>query len=131
MIEGIFDKTVGLLSEALDLRSERHRAIAANIANQDTPGYQATEVNFKEALSTASGSLPIALHRTDPAHLSPTGNGPAASHATVSSGPSHRLDGNTVNAEKEKAKLAENTLLYTASTQMIISKFRAIQSAIK
>lgn len=131
MIGGLFDKTIGLLAEALDLRSERHRAITANIANQDTPGYQATEVNFKEALSAASGASPLALERTDPSHLSPTGSAAALSHATVVPGPSHRLDGNTVNAEKEMAKLAENTLFYTASTQMITSKFRAIRNAIK
>ncbi len=131
MIKGLFDKTMGLLAEALDVRSERHRVIAANIANQDTPGYKSMEVNFKEALGSASGALTLAPQRTDPAHLSPAGNAAAPTHATVSPGPSHRLDGNTVKAEQEMAKLAENTLLYTATTQMITSKFRAIRTAIK
>lgn len=131
MISSLFDKTIGLLAEALNLRSERHRAITANIANQDTPGYKATEVNFKEAMNAAFDTSPIALQRTDPGHLSPMGSLSASSHVTVSPEQSHRLDGNTVNAEKEMAKLAENTLFYTATTQIITSKFRAVRNAIK
>ncbi|SRR5579884_95617 len=131
MISGLFDKTIGLLAQALDLRSEKHRVITANIANQDTPGYKATEVNFKEALQSAFESSPLVLSQTDPAHLSPVGSASGVSHATISPQSSQRLDGNTVNAEKEMTKLAENTLYYTATTQIISSKFKAIENAIR
>ncbi|MCG3115847.1 MAG: flagellar basal body rod protein FlgB [Candidatus Manganitrophus sp.] len=131
MISSLFSKTIGLLGQALDLRSERHRVITANIANQDTPGYKAMEVNFKEALGSASGSLPLSLDRTDAAHLSSGGSVSASSHAAVSPGASQRLDGNTVNGEQEMAKLAENTLFYTATTQILNGKFRGIRNAIR
>lgn len=131
MISSLFSKTIGLLAQALDVRSERHRVITSNIANQDTPGYKAMEVNFKEALGSASGSFPLPLQRTDPSHLSPAGGVFASSHAAVSPGSSQRLDGNTVNGEREMAKLAENTLFYTATTQILSGKFRGIRNAIR
>lgn len=131
MIARLFNKTIGLLAQALDLRSERHRVITANIANQDTPGYKSMEVNFKEALSEATGHSAVPLTRNHPSHLSPAGGGVLPSHAVVSPGTSQRLDGNTVHGEEEMAKLAENTLFYTATTQILNSKFRGIRNAIR
>lgn len=47
----------------------RHGVIASNIANVDTPGYQARDVKFNETLSEAT----IELRNTNPGHLAPTG----------------------------------------------------------
>ena len=44
-------------AQALTLRAERQRVIASNIANADTPGYQAREMDFANALREATGSL--------------------------------------------------------------------------
>lgn len=137
----LFDKTIQLLEKALDLRSDRHRAIAANIANQDTPGYRAAELNFKEAVQQASGaSAPLSPVRTDPRHLPahPVGGSVVPSSPPPSFGspassverPS-RLDGNTVVTEREMAKLAENTLMYNATVQLIAKKFAALKSALR
>ena len=43
-------------AQALSLRSERQRLIASNIANADTPGYVAREMNFAQALKEATGA---------------------------------------------------------------------------
>jgi len=43
-------------SKALVVRAERQRVIASNIANADTPGYSARELNFKETLTELTGS---------------------------------------------------------------------------
>ncbi|MFY9270887.1 MAG: flagellar basal body rod protein FlgB [Candidatus Manganitrophaceae bacterium] len=137
----LFSKTIGLLEKALDLRSERHRVITSNVANQDTPGYRAMEVDFKGAMNEASASATLSLHRTDRSHLasggspstgaSSTGAFSAGSHAVPAQGKSNRLDGNTVNGEQEMARLAENTLFYTATTQIVSSKLRGIRNAIR
>ena len=42
--------------QALMLRAERQRLIAGNIANADTPGYQARDFDFAAALRAATGS---------------------------------------------------------------------------
>ena len=47
-------------SKALVLRAERQRAIASNIANADTPGYAARDLDFKQAMSEATGSSRLA-----------------------------------------------------------------------
>jgi flagellar basal body rod protein FlgB len=44
-------------AQALTLRSDRQRLIASNIANADTPGYQARDMDFAKALQAATGSL--------------------------------------------------------------------------
>ena len=46
--------------QALQLRSERQRLIASNIANADTPGYIARDMDFAKTLKAATGSLPAA-----------------------------------------------------------------------
>jgi flagellar basal-body rod protein FlgB len=125
----VFDQTLGLLERLLDARGARHQAIVANLANQDTPGYRAVDVSFQETLNTASGSS-LATATTHAAHLST--EEPSAGVAThTSSGRSNRLDGNTVNVEHEMAKLAENTLLYQAGTELLSAKFRILKNAIR
>ena len=42
-------------AQALVLRAERQRLIASNIANADTPGYQARDMDFAQALREATG----------------------------------------------------------------------------
>ena len=48
--------TLDFQAQALSLRSERQRLIASNIANADTPGYVAREMNFAQALKEATGA---------------------------------------------------------------------------
>ena len=48
------DSSLGFQSQALLLRAERQRLIASNIANADTPGYQARDLDFATALRQAT-----------------------------------------------------------------------------
>jgi len=134
MMINLFSKTMSLMEQALNLRSERHRVISGNIANQDTPGYQSKEIRFKEIMDNAKqSSTHMVLKKTDPSHLSPTGKGFASKkeHAVLSASKgTTRLDGNTVKGEEEMAKLAENTLMYNATAQIIASKFRGLKNVI-
>ena len=56
---------------ALSLRAERQRVIASNIANSDTPGYAARDINFKDAMAAATGlggpTIALATSRAPPA----------------------------------------------------------------
>ncbi|MFQ5780310.1 MAG: flagellar basal body rod protein FlgB, partial [Nitrospiria bacterium] len=133
MIISLFNKTMSLMAQALNLRSERHRVISSNIANQDTPGYQAKEIRFKEIMNAVNDISPqIRLKKTNPAHVSTSAHpsSPMSARATRSPATgSTRLDGNTVKGEEEMAKLAENTLMYNATAQIIASKFRGLKNA--
>ncbi|MBI1822668.1 MAG: flagellar basal body rod protein FlgB [Nitrospirae bacterium] len=127
----IFNKTIGILEKSLDIRSEKNRVISANIANQETPGFRANDVNFKEILKSAtSDSSSIQLSRTSGSHLGGLSSGSTAILPTEIPGPSKRLDGNTVDSEMEMAKLAENQVNYSAAVQMISEKFKMLHYVI-
>jgi len=126
----IFNKTIDLLEKSLDIRSEKNRVIASNIANQDTPGYRAKEINFKDSISAASASSSLTLLKTSSSHLGGMLGGSPDLSVTEIPGTSKQLDGNTVNNEMEMAKLAENQINYSASIQFISEKFKLINYAI-
>src|SRR4029450_3255507 len=60
-------------TQALVLRAERQRLIASNIANADTPGYVARDMDFARALREATGQAPNAgqMNATAAGHLQP------------------------------------------------------------
>lgn len=133
MPDGIFDSTISLLGNTLDLRAARHKLLSSNIANQETPGYRAVDIKFEEELEkrAGKGGDTEALKRTSPLHLSPTsgiGSEPRVlDRATEIEG----YDRNSVGVEGEMAKLSENSLMYTISSKMIRSKFNLLMTAIK
>ncbi len=111
------------LQRALDGSALRHRAIAENLANVDTPRYKRLEVEFATALQAALADegRGVPLERTDSRHL------PGGAAALEEVRPSvwrvrettGRADGNNVDPDAELAKLAENTLLYDSLTQVL------------
>ena len=49
------DQYIGVHAAALDVRGRRTELIANNLANADTPGYKARDIDFREAMARASG----------------------------------------------------------------------------
>ena len=125
-------------AQALSLRSERQRLIASNIANADTPGYVARDMNFAQALraatGNASGSMPPVAMMTasQPGHM---GGGTAAGGRSVSTlnfaAPSQtNLDRNTVDMDRERASFADNTVKYEATLRFVGAQVKTTLSAI-
>lgn len=128
------NETFDFQAQALTLRSERQRLLASNIANADTPGYVARDMNFAQALQRATGALPAArtLAATQPGHIG-TGTvaGGAADADLVYATPSQtNLDRNTVDMDRERASFADNALRYEATLRFINSHVRTMTSAI-
>ena len=128
----LFGNTLTALESVLDFQSERHTVLSTNVANVDTPGYKGNDVRFSDELKRAidtEGSIP--LRRTNEKHL-PVGLGKMkGSHRTVPSNDSvRRLDGNTVDLDKEMTKLAENSLYYNVTAQIVTKKMRLLRTAI-
>ncbi len=134
MIIKLFSESMARLEDALNVRSKRHQVITTNIANQDTPEYKAKTLDFKDALkATTGGSHTMNLAKTNHKHLSPQAQtkGPSSDQIKLAkTGRTTRLDGNTVEAEKEMTRLAENAFMYQATAQLISGKFRGLKSAI-
>ncbi len=125
-----FDSALGIHARALLVRSRRNELLASNIANADTPGYKARDIDFRAALQGAGRE--IGLTRTQPGHLSlenDSGIDGAELLYRVPNQPS--LDGNTVDPDLERAAFAENALRYNASLTFLDRKFRGLILAIK
>ena len=121
-------------AQALSLRSERQRLIASNIANADTPGYVAREMNFAQALRDATGAgQPAArLAASQPGHMAGNGATTGASFSTLMyASPSQtNLDRNTVDMDRERASFADNTVKYEATLRFIGANVKTTLSAI-
>jgi len=115
---------------ALHLRALRSEVLSSNIANGDTPGYQARDIDFQSAFEAArSGSR--ALRTTDARHL-PTAVGDhrlADVSYRVPMQPS--VDGNTVEVDYEQAQFADNAVRYRASLAFLGSQISGLRYAIK
>lgn len=133
MTMSIFDNTVSFLSRALDMMSERHKLLSSNIANQDTPDFKAKDINFIDELRAVQSSGGVQnITRTNPMHIS--GNaGLNSSGANITNRPESNsgYDNNSVNVELEMANMAQNSILYNASAQVISTKFKMISNAIR
>lgn len=131
----IFDRTMQLLERTLDLRSERQRVIASNLANEETPGYRATELSFLDQLRSAHrGRLPVVLAATHARHFGLSGGrGFGAVTGKLSQVPAGDLplDDNSVNLELEMAKLSDNVMQYNAAATILARKFQALLNAVR
>lgn len=124
-------------AQALLLRSDRQRLLASNIANADTPGFQARDFDFKSALSAATSSMggaastrlgdPIARGASG-LDTAPSATNPALRFATPSQ---TNLDGNTVDMDRERASFADNAVRYEATLRFINGSLRTLQDAMK
>ncbi len=126
---------------ALGLRAERQRVIASNIANADTPGYMARDINFKQAMASATGgqtqlatSAPDQARRHS-AHFALPGAGghfgatPAQMGYTVQTQPA--MDNNSVDMDRERANFVDNAVRYESTLRFINGYSRTILSAIQ
>lgn len=131
----IFDKTIRLLQRSLDLRSAKQRVISSNLANEETPGYRASEFNFLDQLQSAhKGHLPIVLAATHTQHFglrNPQGVQAVTGKLSEVPAGDLPLDANSVNLELEMAKLSENVMQYNAAATILTKKFHGLLNAIR
>jgi flagellar basal-body rod protein FlgB len=129
------DSLLKFHTEALNLRAQRQQLLASNIANADTPGYKARDIDFRRALQEmlAGGTSAAAAVRTRDAHLpgkqAAGTDSPGKSLYRSEVQPS--LDGNTVDMDVERAQFAQNAIHYEANLMMINSQLKALLSAIQ
>ena len=131
----IFDHTIQLLERTLDLRSARQRVITSNVANEETPGYRASELNFMDQLRSAQqGRLPVVLAATQPRHFGLHGaQGVQAITGKLNEVPAGDLplDANSVNLELEMAKLSDNAMQYNTAATILAKKFHGLLNVIR
>lgn len=128
----IADQTMAVLKKSLDLRAQKQQVIAGNIANVETPGYAARKMSFEENLRKAIDSPETKTRVSHPKHFPIGSNNLAGVQGEISKVRSSNPldDGNTVSLEDEMFDMAENQLLYEASTQILKKKLSALKYAV-
>jgi len=124
------DKAIGDLPAHLSVYGQRSSLLASNIANADTPGYKARDIDFRAALSQAAGEQ-IALKTTSSNHIAGTGAGMSGPEALYRNPTQPSLDGNTVDSQQEKARFTENAIRYQSTLTFLTGKFSGLKLAIK
>ena len=98
------------LEHYMDLLSTRQKLVASNIANADTPGYKAKDIDFQSEFHSAlQGS---------------------ASNVVEVEGLTVHNDGNNVNIDREARMLAENAIRFNVAANLVRGRLRAIRMAI-
>lgn len=128
----IFERTLGLLERAMDLRGARQRVIASNVANEETPGYRAKDLQFKDALSQAAkGAGMVHVRSTHSGHIAMGSNEPARGRIIEVPAPDLPLDANSVSLDTEMAKLSDNAMQYNTAATVASMRIRGLLSAIR
>lgn len=105
----------------------RETVAASNLANLDTPGYRAQEVDFDATLRRELGR-PQTIAQTDLAHLPLEGG--AAPRVREAAGLPTRRDGNNVQLDRELLSLSKAAGDFSAAQTALAAKFRLIRYAI-
>lgn len=128
-----FDRALGLHEQALNFRADRASVLANNIANADTPNYQARDLDFASVLEAqqAGADRPFQATRTHARHLDVEGfiDQAAGLRYRIPTQPS--VDGNTVEVQAEQARYAENAIDFQASFTFLNSKFKGLMTALR
>jgi flagellar basal-body rod protein FlgB len=127
------DAALQFHTEALSLRAQRQQVLASNIANADTPGYQARDFDFAAALKNKLNGTasPDQLSRTADSHISASAQGARGAPLMYRTVVQPSLDGNTVDMDVELGQFSENAIHYEANLAFINSQLKALLAAIQ
>jgi flagellar basal-body rod protein FlgB len=122
MIEGIFTSNTYQASKALmDVAAVRHKVLAGNLANMETPGFKRLDIDplFTEELqaSIKAGQVGEFGNRTAPVQEE-RGLAP------------NRPDGNNISMDRELMLINDNALRYEALGQFVSSSLQRLKTAI-
>ena len=126
-----FKNALGLHPDALNVRSKRSEILANNLANSDTPGYKARDLDFKGILKGEyENRQRMDLARTSQRHI------PAAAivmDQSLKFRTPHQpsIDGNTVETNIEQAEFAKNSMDFQSSFTFLDSRFKGLMKAMK
>jgi len=110
------DSMLQLLQGYLKVATDRQQLVASNMANVDTPGYHARDINFRAAMQAAMSN----------------DNGPHMETAALEvPGLPERPDGNDVNIDRESLVMSQTQLQYQLGVQLVKSEFHTMLTAIK
>ncbi len=130
MIESMFSGRLWqALERYLDLAAQRQKAISSNLANIDTPGYRALDLDIQGEMRKLLEPGQAELQQGERRHLRSTL--PVARGLDYqASGEISRNDFNNVELEKELVKQLENAMGFSIFASILRSKLNAVLNAV-
>lgn len=130
------DALFAFQQQALSIRESRQTILSANIANADTPGYQARDIDFNRQLQQAmnNGAVKgkgVALAVTSKGHIEGHGVKQPALDLKYRVPYQTSMDGNTVDMDIERSQFADNTLKYQADLTFINSRVKSMLAVLQ
>jgi len=128
-----FDKAFGIHDKALLLFERRTQLLSENIANADTPGYKARDIDFDKVLQNAQGGAQgqsLKLQATHKGHIDSSLQA-FADEVQYRKVEQSAADGNTVDVQKEKAAFAENSMRYQTTMQILSRRISGLKNAFR
>lgn len=135
-----FDKVFGVHQHTMRIRNQRAEVIAGNLANADTPGFKARDLDFNEALVQAAHlqtqpSTELQMQTTAQGHMT-------MADLEAMQEPELLLkyrnpfqpdtgNGNTVDASSERMRYMSNNIEYQATMQFLNGKISSLRSALR
>ena len=109
------EAALGIHPQALDFRVERSKVLAGNLANAETPGYKAQDIDFKAVMAQIDAGMPMNRDYQMQYRIP---------HQTSA-------DHNTVELNKEQARFAQNSMDYQTSLTFLNLKIAGLKAAIE
>ena len=129
------DKALYFQQEALSLLARRQDILASNIANADTPGYLARDIDFSQQLKQAvsqqrSRTEPLTLNLTAARHIPATATVFNQTDLLYRIPDQPSADGNTVDMDRERVNFADNNIKYQTSLTILGSQLKGMMNVI-
>jgi flagellar basal-body rod protein FlgB len=124
------DSALGIHQPALEARVKRAEVLANNLANADTPGFKARDIDFKAMMERATQNMNgLSMERTHDGHLD-TSSSAGGSELLYRIPHQPSVDGNTVDAQQEQSRFMRNAMEYQASFEFLNSKISGLKKAL-
>lgn len=115
-------------ARVLNLADQRLQLLADNMANADTPNYKAKDIDFSAAMQTVDQQS-MKVQTTNSRHIT-TASGRRQTETLYRVPDQPSLDGNTVDAQKETAAIAETAVRYQATLTFLNQRIAGLRHAI-
>ncbi|WP_409421742.1 flagellar basal body rod protein FlgB [Pseudaeromonas sp. ZJS20] len=116
-----FEEALGLTPYALEVKLARAEVIAGNLANVDTPGYLARDLDYQAVMADVSAAM----------QDGDTASGPQGEDLLYRMPFQTAQDGNTVELQVEQGKFAQNSQAFDTSINFLTQQFRGLKTAIE
>jgi len=130
-MDKMIDAALGVMPRATALGAQRLEVLAGNMANSDTPGFKARDIDFRAVLGAElnGGQGSQSLRTTHARHLPVEGGAAEGMRYRTPNHPS--LDGNTVDGQMEQAAFGEAAVRYQASLDFLGGRIEGLRKALR